>query len=113
MGILSRHRQISAFRWFLIGAKRNSSQRSGYAAARGEDAVGNSTLVGGDGWVKLRPAGRRCLRLLYRPDGRRPQGDGWVGAEDRVDGESGCWRGDHTGAYGRTGTVARAELPSR
>ena len=46
MVILSRDRAINAFRWLLIRAKRNSSQRSGYAAARGEGAVGNSTLLG-------------------------------------------------------------------
>src|ERR1700746_225807 len=76
-------------------------------------SVRRSALLGGDGGVKLRPAAQQCVRLLYRPDGRRSQGDCWVGAEDRVDGESGCWREDHTGAYGRTGTVARPELPSR
>ena len=112
MGILSRDRQNNAFRWLLIGGKRNSSERRGYAAARGEGAVGNSTLLGGDGWVKLRPAGRRCPRLPYRPDGRQPQGDCRVGAEDRVDGESDCWRGDHIGACGRTETVTRPQLPS-
>ena len=36
MGILSRDRQNNAFRWLLIGGKRNSSERRGYAAARGE-----------------------------------------------------------------------------
>jgi len=67
MGILSRDRQNNAFRWLLIGGKRNSSERRGYAAARGEGAVGNSTLLGGDGWSSCGQQADDVLDCLIGP----------------------------------------------
>src|SRR5215467_16320398 len=63
MGNLSRDRAISAFRWLLICAKRNSSQRSGYAAARG-DCVKKTRKRHAVGEMKDGPSESPCRRRL-------------------------------------------------
>jgi hypothetical protein len=77
--------------------------------------------------VKLRSGGRR-RRAVTVGSSRGQQindvFDSFVGAMVRgleatvgsvlrigVDGESGCWQGDHIAAYGRTETITRPEHP--